>query len=93
MTERPIVTARETVLMTLEATGEAPSVGQAAQMLGVPIKTLDADFGVVAIDPDRGLYTVRVFADMLKEGGYKDRPGVSGPFSNPGIAPYGTPRR
>ena len=71
--------------MTIEC-GHVPSIADAARLLGVEKTAIDRKFGVVAIDPDRQLYSVRVAADSLKEA-----PGSGeayrGPFSDPKIAP------
>ena len=78
--------------MTVELDPETASVAQAAERLGVEPDRIDADFGVVSIDPDQNLYTVLV--DEQAAGDAAGRPGVEGPFSNPRIEPFGpTPQR
>lgn len=84
--------ARTTVLMTITA-DKFLSITEAAAELGLPSTALDPDFGVVAIDPDRGICTVRVFADALPKKSDKDGSGVTGPYSDPKIGPFGIPRR
>jgi hypothetical protein len=80
------------VMMTVELDPEAATVAQAAERLGVERDRIDADFGVVCIDPDQNLYTVLV--DEQAAAGAADKPGVEGPFSNPRIEPFGpTPQR
>lgn len=78
-------------MMTVRCAGGAPDLSEAAGRLGVAAEKLDADFGVVAVDPDRGVYAV-LLCDAA------DAPStpaedVEGPFSNPGVAPYGPPER
>jgi hypothetical protein len=78
------------VMMTVELDPEAATVANAAERLGVAPDQIDAEFGVVNIDPEQNLYTVLV--DEQAATGAGDRPGVEGPFSNPRIEPYGPPR-
>jgi hypothetical protein len=77
-------------LMTVELDPAATDLTAAAQRLGVATESLDATYGVVPIDPDQHLYSVLV--DELAMGSAASRPGVSGPFSNPRIEPFGPPR-
>jgi hypothetical protein len=78
------------VMMTVELDPAATDLAAAAERLGVSPERLDAQFGVVAIDPDHNLYTVMV--DEAVSAGAARRKGVSGPFSNPQIAPFSPPR-
>jgi hypothetical protein len=76
------------VMYTIEAPHGRPTLAQAAQMLQVHESELDPSFGVVLIDPKRGLYTVRV----CEQSGAKPdttNPRVKGPFANPGIGHFG----
>ncbi|MBC7736743.1 MAG: hypothetical protein H7245_05855 [Candidatus Saccharibacteria bacterium] len=73
------------VLMLVTGTYAPPTLADAAKQLGVDLADCDSDFGVVTINPDRQLYSVRVDAKKLPEGG----DGESGPFSDPPIAPMG----
>jgi hypothetical protein len=75
------------VMMTVELDPEVATVAQAAERLGVEPDRIDADFGVVSIDPEQNLYTVLVDAQAAAEAA--DRPGVEGPFSDPRIEPFG----
>lgn len=77
--------------------GPAPSLAEAARLLGVEASKLDPEFGVVATDPDAGLYTVLVDPEVadavrkrLAERGAGEAEGV---FSNPRIEPFGPPER
>jgi hypothetical protein len=69
------------VMMTVELDPDAATLGAAAGRMGVDPAALDADFGVVPIDPDQNLYTVMVEEDAGARGG--------GPYSNPRIEPFG----
>jgi hypothetical protein len=65
----------------------APSLAEAAAQLHVPIEQIDAAFGVQPVDPQVGDYTV-----LLKEQSADWKPSSNGPFSNPGIGPFGPVR-
>jgi hypothetical protein len=67
--------------------GRAPTLEFAAEQLHVAVDDLDRDFGVVAIDPRRGLYCVEVRADRLPPE-LAERRAFRGPYSNPKIAPF-----
>ncbi len=73
------------VLMLVTGTAGPPTLADAAQRLGVDPADCDPEFGVVAINPDRQLYSVRVDAKKLPEG----EGGENGPFSDPPIVPMG----
>jgi hypothetical protein len=63
-------------------------LAEAARHYGVQVEDMDASFGVL-VDPERGLYAVRVRAGKLpaQQGGApKD---FQGPWSDPAIAPFG----
>jgi hypothetical protein len=51
--------------MTVTMPQGAPSIAAAANQLGVKPEDIDAAYGVVPVDPDRGLYAVQVRADRL----------------------------
>lgn len=73
----------KTALMTVKGSDGPPSLPEAAAQLGLEVEAIDADYGVVMVSPDRGLYAVLVDASQLA-GGFEDE---KGPFSNPPIAP------
>jgi hypothetical protein len=79
------------VMMTVKLDPEAATPELAAQRLGVPREKLDAEFGVVNIDPQRHLYAVLLDEDVAA--GVSATEGVAGPYSNPPIEPFGPPRR
>ena len=78
------------VLMTIVAPGKQPSLAEAAALLGVSAADLGEAFGVVPIDPGKGLYAVEIDADKVPA----QSPGAPyrGPFSSPRIDPFG-PRK
>jgi hypothetical protein len=76
------------MLMTVECPAGKPTVESVAHKLGVPLDAIDRKFGVIAVDPDRHLYSVRVRADAAAPS-YDSKGNYRGPFSNPKIAPFG----
>lgn len=73
-------------LMTVTSSNGPPTLAEAAAQLGVAVEDLNESFGVVAIDPDKRLYSVEVRenrAPPTTEQPYR------GPYSNPPIAPFG----
>lgn len=78
---------RRAALFTVHGeAGHAPSLEEAARQVGVGPGDADAAFGVIPIDPVRGLFAIQVWADRLPAGleGSAD-----GPFADPEIAPFG----
>ena len=76
------------VLMTVAL--DEPSLAAAAKSLGVAAGALDADFGVLPVDPDHGLYAIKVRRNAVPAAA----PGkpYRGPFSDPKISGYGPPK-
>ena len=62
---------------------EKPTLAEAAAALHVAVEALDASFGVITVDPRRGLHTVLVQGEVPE--GLAS--GIQGPFSNPRIEP------
>ncbi|WP_327085089.1 hypothetical protein OIE66_22260 [Nonomuraea sp. NBC_01738] len=61
------------------------TLDDAIERLGLREEEVDTGYGLVAIDPDQGLYGLRV----TDEAGHRMGP----PFSDPKISGYGPPRR
>jgi hypothetical protein len=74
------------VLMVVKGDKGAPSLADAARQLKVTTEDIDSSYGVVAVDPDQGLYTVRVLADRVKPDESSE---YRGPFSDPEVGPVG----
>ena len=85
------MSAPKMALMTIVAGRQPPSLDQAAASLGVSTADLNADFGVVPIDPQEGLYAVEVRADRLPQQQPDRTTPYRGPFSTPRIEPFGGP--
>jgi hypothetical protein len=81
---------RDMVLMTITGNKDAgaPSLDFAAKQLGIDTSDIDADYGIVPLDPSRRQYGIRVRAGSLSPVSGADKP-YSGPFSDPKIAPFG----
>lgn len=80
----------EMVMMTVQGWQCPPSIEQVAKQLLVAPSAIDWHFGVILVDPERKIYTVRVDKSQIPEGEPQAK-GVSGPFSDPKIAPFGPP--
>ena len=79
------------VLMTVTLEESRASLAAAAAALGVSPDDLDAVFGLVPIDLDRGLYAVKVRSDALPE--RKEGKEYRGPYSNPKISSFGLSKK
>jgi len=77
-------------LMTVHSECGPPTLLEAARQIGVDLDAIDATFGVVLIDPTKGLYSVQVDADRLPAEAADET--YRGPFSNPRIEPFGPVR-
>ena len=79
-------------LYTIKSTEGAPSLKQAAKMLGVEESVLDEHFGVTLIDPRQQLYTVKVKDEHAAKVAAQ-RGSEGGEFSNPIISDFGPPQK
>lgn len=78
------------VLYTIDWTGpRQPSLDDVAELLAVPVDNFDAAFGVVAINPQKHRYTIRIEDSVI---GKISPQNAQGPYSDPKIGPFGTPR-
>jgi hypothetical protein len=73
-------------MMTIVSPRGAPSLAEVARQLGVGREDIDANFGVVPIDPERGLYAVQVRSGKAHPPASSE---YQGPWSNPRIEPFG----
>lgn len=78
----------EPALYTVSGSDGPPTIEEAAKQLGFPPSDIDREFGVVPIDPTRGLYSVRAIT-ALTPGGSGANESYRGPFSDPRIEPFG----
>jgi hypothetical protein len=80
MAKQMLTLTREPSRATLESVKED---------LGLSDEEVDADFGLVEIDPDAHQYAILVEAPAAERAAGKE--GVEGPFANPPIEPFGPP--
>jgi len=79
------------VMITIRARGRAPTVEDVRARYRLGPDEIDADFGVIPVDPDAHDYTIlvderaapRIVSDSQWE--------VSGPYANPRIETFETP--
>jgi hypothetical protein len=64
------------------------SIASVAQYLGVQPSELDAEFGVVSVDPQRQLYAIMIAENRMKGVLVRLGPKAKGPFSDPEIGPF-----
>jgi hypothetical protein len=79
------------LLLTLTRDPSEASLDAVKRDLGLSDEEIDAEFGVVNIDPKGDRYAVLVEESAAERVG--KQPGVEGPFSNPPIEPFGPPDR
>ena len=83
------------VMIQLSLPGGEPTLAEAAAVLGLNPDELDPDFGVIATDPEQGLYTIRVQSNVVARARAaleaRGVGGAEGIFSDPRIAPFGPP--
>ena len=79
------------VMMTLRLDPEEANLASITRKFKLAPGEIDRDFGVVGLSPEDHLYAILVDeAAGAKLGGVE---GVSGPYSNPRIEPFGPPQR
>ena len=71
----------DAALLTVKGSRAAPTLRQAALQLDLAVSDLDAEFGVILIDPEKQLYAVRTTAS-----GAVAHPNA---FSDPKIETFG----
>ena len=54
-----------TAMLQFHHPGAAPTIDEAQRLFGLTAGQLDADFGVLATDPDAGLFTVLVADEAM----------------------------
>jgi hypothetical protein len=76
-------------MMTLRLDPTEANVASVKAKFGLRDDEIDSTFGVVCIDPAQNLYTILV--DETTGAKLAGREGVSGPYANPKIEPFGPP--
>jgi hypothetical protein len=86
-----------TIMVQLHLTKPNPTPKDVAALLKLPIKQIDASFGVITTDPAENLYTVMIdeaaAAKVEKIIAARKAHPAEGIFSNPKIEPFGTPEK
>ncbi|MER5623609.1 hypothetical protein [Streptosporangium sp. NPDC002544] len=75
------------LLITVRLPPDA-TLAQAMRHLGLPKEEVDTGYGLVLIDPDQGLYGLRVTEAAARR---VDPAAGEGPYADPRIEPYGPP--
>jgi hypothetical protein len=81
--------AMSKVMVTVAGAGDRCSLSEVKRRFDLADDEIDADFGVIEIDPDAHLYTVLVEEDAAQRLRDAGATGLSGPYSNPVIGAYG----
>ena len=76
-------------LMAVVSPRGAPGLAEAARYFGMQAEDMDASFGVVPVDPERGLYTARVRASRLPAQQSGAPKAFQGPWSDPAVTSFG----
>lgn len=79
------------VMVNLSGLERAPTLAEVQSRYGLSSDDLDAEFGVIEVDPQEHVYTVLVDERAAAKitGGSAT---ASGPFANPPIQPFGPPQ-
>lgn len=83
------MTRGSTVLVTVTLPAGA-TLPDALSRYGLAPDEVDQEYGLVSVDPAQGLYALLVDEDAAAR--LTGSPGVSGPYADPPIEPYGPPR-
>jgi hypothetical protein len=77
------------VMMTVHWPDGEPTVQDVMNKHGLSADEIDAEYGVVDIDPERHEYVVLVNREAAPKLGAAPGEEYRGPFSNPKIEPFG----
>lgn len=84
-----------TAMLQFRHRGEAPTLAEVCAAFDLAEHEIDRDFGIVATDPEDGLYTVLVDAAAAPRVeaalATRERDPAEGFFANPPIDPFGAP--
>jgi hypothetical protein len=76
-------------MLTLTREPDRASLARVKEELGLSDEEVDADFGLVEIDPEAHKYAILVEEPAAER--VAGTEGVEGPFANPPIEPFGPP--
>ena len=77
------------VMLTLQSSLGAPSVDEIERQFVLSQHEIDRQFGVVEVDDLTHEYTILVEESAVPRIQSTEKWNVSGPFSNPRVAPFG----
>lgn len=72
-------------LVTVEGFDSQPSLDTVADSLGVAVSQIDEQFGVLLIDPVKGMYCIQL---KSQQGDMRGIDHSHGPWANPPIEPF-----
>ncbi len=76
-------------MVNIEWSGAPPSLAEVAARHRVPLSAFDPVFGVIAVSPDEGVYSVRLDAAWASQ--VATQPATEGPFPDGRVEPFGPP--
>ena len=76
-------------MFTLRLDADDASLAAVRKRFRLREDDVDADFGLVSIDPEASLFAILVSAGALEK--LSGDPAVAGPYSNPRIESFGPP--
>ena len=79
------------VMMTFQSPRK-PTLDEIRKRYSLSESEVDSAFGVVEIDPDDNLYSIRVEAGSASKVDGNNAWGYSGPYADPKIEPFGPPQ-
>ena len=86
-----------TLMLQFKHTGPAPTVDDVRRLFNLEANEIDSAFGVIATDPDQGLFTVRVAPTAASRVravlATRRRDSAEGLFADTPIAPFGPPEK
>ena len=81
----------KTLIVTLRLDPRKATLKQIQAKYGLSSNEVDANYGVVSVNPDEHLYTILVTEGAANR--LKGLPDVAGVYSNPRIETFGPPRK
>jgi hypothetical protein len=85
----------QSVMLQFKHQGSAPSLDEVRRLFNLKVDEIDPQFGVIATDPDKSIYTVLVASKASERVravlATRPRDPAEGIFANPRIEPFGQP--
>lgn len=80
-----------TVMFDITWTDGTPTLDEIRRSLGLRAEDMDETFGVMQIDPDQPVFTIRLDEHAAERIDPERRGDLRGPMSDPPIEPFGPP--